>query len=55
MTTHHTELLPYFDRGNPVRDQREVAWKEKNYEKNHKAKEIWKDFWIIMAIRPADT
>ena len=23
--------------------------------KIHKAKEIWKDFWIIMAIRPADT
>ena len=34
MTTHHTELLPYFDRGIQLGDQREVAWKEKNYEKN---------------------
>ena len=34
MNTHHTELLPYFDRGIQLGDQREVAWKEKNYEKN---------------------
>lgn len=34
MTTHHTELLPHFDRGIQLGDQREVAWKEKNYEKN---------------------
>lgn len=34
MTTHHTELLPYFGRGIQLGDQREVAWKEKNYEKN---------------------